>query len=108
MNKMASGRWLVPVLAAIFVGAAWAKLPPPTEEQKARAEEAKVKAADAAKKDAESLSRAQDRVAQRYIEEQKAKGVIVTPTPLAVPVAAATTATPASAGAAAEQTPAKK
>jgi hypothetical protein len=35
-------------------------LPPATDEQKAKAEEAKVKAADVAKKDAESLSKAQD------------------------------------------------
>lgn len=105
MNKMVFIRWLVPVLAAAFVGAVWAKLPPPTDEQKAKAEEAKVKTADVAKKDAESLSKAQDRVAQRYIEEQKAKGVTVTPTPIAVPVAAA--ATPPAA-AAADKAPAKK
>ena len=30
-------RWLVPVIAAIFVGAVWAKLPPATDEQKAKA-----------------------------------------------------------------------
>lgn len=106
MNRMVFIRWLVPVLAATFVGIVWAKLPPPTDEQKAKAEEAKVKAADAAKKDAESLSKAQDRVAQRYIEAQKAKGISVTPTPIAVPVASATT--PAVAGAAADKTPAKK
>ena len=105
MNKMVVVRWLVPVLAAAFAGVVWAKLPPPTDEQKAKAEEAKVKAADAAKKDAESLSKAQDRVAQRYIEDQKAKGVTVTPTPIAVPVVAATT--PAAA-AGTDKTPAKK
>jgi hypothetical protein len=105
MNKMVFIRWLVPVLAAVCVGAVWAKLPPPTDEQKAKAEETKVKAADAAKKDAELLGKAQDRVAQRYIEDQKAKGIIVTPTPIAVPAAAATT--PA-AGAAADKTPGKK
>jgi hypothetical protein len=105
MNKMAFIRWLVPVLAAVFVGAVWAKLPPPTDEQKAKAEETKAKAADVAKKDAELLSKAQDRVAQHYIEDQKAKGIIVTPTPIAAPVAAAT---PPAAGAAADKTPGKK
>ncbi|MFZ5509804.1 MAG: formate dehydrogenase [Pseudomonadota bacterium] len=84
------------VLAA---GSAWAKLPPPTEEQKAKAEEAKAKAAEAAKKEAELLSKAQDRVAERYIKEQQAKGVTVKPTPIA-------TAAPAPAQAAAA--PAKK
>jgi hypothetical protein len=105
MNKMVFIRWLVPVLAAIFVGAVWAKLPPATDEQKAKAEEATTKAADAAKKEAELLSKAQDRVAHRYIEEQKAKGITVTPTPLAVPVASAT---PPAAGATADKTPVKK
>ncbi len=82
--------------SAIFIaalclgtGSAWAKLPAPSEEAKAKAEEAKVKAADAAKKDAEDLGKAQDRVAERYIKEQKAKGVVVKPTPLAPPPAAA-------------------
>jgi hypothetical protein len=89
MNKQALIRWLVPLMAAVFVGAVAAKLPPPTDEQKAKAEETKAKTAEAAKKDAEMLTKAQDRVAQRYIEEQKAKGVVVKPTPIAVPVAAA-------------------
>src|SRR5882724_70353 len=88
MNKQAFIRWLVPLMAAVFVGAVWAKLPPPTDEQKAKAEETKVKTAEAAKKDAEMLTKAQDKVAQRYIEEQKAKGVVVKPTPIAPPAAA--------------------
>ena len=82
-------RWLVPVIAAIFVGAVWAKLPPATDEQKAKAEEAKAKAAEAAKKDAELLTKAQDRVAERYIADQKAKGVTVHPTQIAPPAHAA-------------------
>lgn len=69
---------------ALAGGSAWAKLPPPTEEQKVKAEEAKAKAAEAAKKEAELLSKAQDRVAERYIREQQAKkGVTVKPTPIA-------------------------
>lgn len=71
---------------------ALAKLPPLTDEQKAKAEEAKVAAAEKAKVDAEQLGKAQDRVAEKYIKEQKAKGVIVKPTPIAPP------APPAAAG----------
>jgi hypothetical protein len=68
--------------AALVTGAfgvAVAKLPPAppmTEEQKAAAA-AKAKAAAEAEKAA--LTRAEDRVAQRYINEQKAKGHPVTP-----------------------------
>jgi hypothetical protein len=73
-----------------------AKLPPLSEEQKAKAAEAKAKADEAAKKDAELLTKSQDRVAERYIKEQKAKGKTVTPTPIAPPAApAATGAAPA-------------
>jgi len=96
MNKQALIRWLVPLMAAVFVGVVWAKLPPPTEEQKAKAEEAKAKAAEAAKNDAELLTKAQDRVVERYIEEQKAKGVVVKPTPIA-PTAGAAAKAPISA-----------
>lgn len=88
--------------AAVFslTSVATAKLPPLNDEQKAKAAEAKQKADDAAKKEAELLSKAQDRVAARYIKEQKAKGVTVKPTPIAPPAApAATGAAPASAAA---------
>ncbi len=68
---------------------AWAKLPPPSEEAKIKAEEAKVKAGASAKIAAEQLARAQDRVAEWYISEQKAKGITVTPTPIAPPAAPA-------------------
>ena len=65
------------VLAAF--GAAMAKLPPPpplTDAQKAE-KAAKDKAAgDLAN---EQLARSQDRVAARYIAEEKAKGVTITP-----------------------------
>lgn len=71
------------LLSAGFATGAAAKLPPPTDEQKAKAEEAKVKAAAADKKDAELLAKAQDRVAAHYIEEQKKLGKTVTPTPIA-------------------------
>lgn len=89
------------LLAALCLaaGTAWAKLPPPSEEAQAKAAEAKVKAAETAKKDAEDLGKAQDRVAERYIKEQKAKGVTVKPTPIAPPAAVAPAA-PATAAAA--------
>jgi len=54
------------LLVAGSVGLAYAKLPPPTEEQKAKAAEAKEKAAAAAKKESEALAKAQDRVAEHY------------------------------------------
>lgn len=87
------------LLAALCLaaGPVWAKLPPLSEEAQAKAAEAKAKAAEAAKKEAEDLGKAQDRVAERYIKEQKAKGVTVKPTPIAPPVAAATAAAPAAA-----------
>lgn len=64
---------------------AWAKLPAPSEEAKLKAEEAKVKAAETAKAEGELLGKTQDRVAEKYIKEQKAKGVVVKPTPIPPP-----------------------
>lgn len=63
-------------------GWAVAKLPPPPpldEKAKAAAEEKKAKDAATAAADAAALTRAQDRVAARYIAEERAKGKIVTP-----------------------------
>ena len=76
---------------ALSAGLAQAKIPAPPMDDAARAkaEEAKVKAADAAKKEAELLTKSQDRVAARYIKEQKAKGVTVKPTPIAAAAPAA-------------------
>ncbi len=81
---------IIAALCLATTGAVFAKLPAPqlTDEQKAKAEETKAKAAEAAKKDAEALSKSQDRIADRYIKAQKAKGVTVKPTPIAVAVAA--------------------
>ena len=80
---------------------AMAKLPPLNDEQKVKAEEAKAAAAEKAKVEAELLGKAQDRVAEKYIKEQKAKGVIVKPTPIVPPAppAAAAPAAPAAAAA---------
>ena len=76
---------LLVALTAFSFGAL-AKLPPLTDEQKAKVE-------------GELLGKAQDRVAEKYIKEQKAKGVIVKPTPIQPPPAPAAAATPAPAAA---------
>lgn len=91
------------LILALTVAAstAWAKLPPPSEEAKAKAEEAKAAAAEKAKVDAEQLGKAQDRVAEKYIKDQKAKGVIVKPTPIVPPAPPAVAPAPAPVAAAA-------
>ena len=87
----------IAALCWAIAGAVYAKLPPLSDEQKTKTEEAKAKAANAAKKDAEALTMAQDHLAGGYIKAQKAKGVTVKPTPIvaAAPPAAAVTAAPA-------------
>jgi hypothetical protein len=90
---------ILALVGALVFGAAQAKLPAPTDEQKAKTEEAKAKAAEGAKKDGELLGKTQDRVAERYIKEQKAKGIVVQPTPLAVAPAPAAAPAPAVAAA---------
>jgi hypothetical protein len=57
---------------ALSAGLAQAKIPvPPMDDAaKAKAEEAKAKAADAAKTEAEQLAKAQDRVVERYNKGQ--------------------------------------
>jgi len=73
------------IAAGLLVGMfgwAVAKLPPPPpldDKAKAAAEEKKAKDAAAAAADAADLARAQDRVAARYIAEQKANGKAVNP-----------------------------
>ena len=98
---------IVATLCAITTGAVYAKLPvpQPTDEQKAKAEETKAKAAEAAKKDAEQLAKSQDRVADRYVKAQKAKGITVKPTPITVAAAPAPAAPAASVPAAAKPAP---
>ena len=95
---------LIAALCLCTTGAVFAKLPAPqlTEEQKAKAAEAKGKAAAAAKMAAEQLAKAMDRVAEGYINAQKAKGVTVKPTPIAAPAAPAPAPAPTAAA------PAKK
>lgn len=102
-----TGKHLVWVMAAAMMlgsvsvpGVALAKLPPPSEEAKAKAEENKAKAAATAEADQKALAKAEDRAAERYIKEQKAKGVVVKPTPIAAaPAPAAVAAKPAAAAA---------
>jgi len=71
--------------AALVVGMfgwAMAKLPPPPpmdEKAKAAAEEKKAKDAAAAELAKQQQARAEDRVAARYIAEEKAKGISVKP-----------------------------
>ena len=84
------------IAAGLVVGMfgwAVAKLPapPPMDDKaKAAAEEKKAKDAAAAETAKAVQARAEDRVAARYIAEQKAKGVNVTPQmgPTSTPVAA--------------------
>jgi hypothetical protein len=61
------------------VGSAAAKLPPPSDEAKAKAAEAAAKAAWAGKVANYQLCQSMDRVAARYIAEAKAAGKMVTP-----------------------------
>lgn len=82
---------IVAALSAAMIGAPlvmggglWAKLPPPTEEQKAAAAAKAAKAAEAAKKDAELLSKSMDITAEKYKKSQamkaKAGPAMATPT----------------------------
>ena len=101
-------RLIVILLASVLSAGAWAKLPDLNEEQKAAAAEKKAKADEATKKGNEQLAAAQDIVAMRYIEQIKAKGVSVTPTPIAPPAPpAAAVPAPAPAAAPAAAPPGK-
>jgi hypothetical protein len=71
-----------------------AKLPPPTPEEEARAAEAKEKSKAAAAAQEAATARVQDRLAERYIAEMKAKGVTVHPTPVEESSTAAVTTAP--------------
>jgi len=63
---------MMSVAMAATAGAVWAKLPPPSDEAKAKAAEAKAKADDAAKKDAVQLGKSQDKAVANY---RKNKGI---------------------------------
>ena len=63
---------IMSVAMAVTAGTVWAKLPPPSDDAKAKAAEAKAKADDAAKKDAVQLGKSQDKAAANY---RKNKGI---------------------------------
>ena len=105
MNMKPSKFALILALTVASAGA-WAKLPPPSEEAKAKAEEAKAKAAENAKLEAEQLTNAQNRVAETFIKQRKAKGIIVKPTPIAPPAPPVAAPAPAAAVPAAVPAPA--
>ena len=64
---------LTTIMLALLGTAALAKLPPPSDEAKAKAEEAKAKAAHTAKVEAYALCKSQDKVAAHVQKTNKAK-----------------------------------
>ncbi len=102
------------LLAALAVGGAFAKLPPPSDEAKAKAAEAAAKTAHGNKVADFQLCKSMDRVAVRYLAEAAKAGKAVKPTETAAcadpgPFAAAPAAgaAPAAAPAAPAAAPAK-
>jgi hypothetical protein len=111
-------------VTALAAAPAWAKLPPPSEEAKAKAAEAAAKAAWSGKVDAYALCKSMDSVAARYYADVKKAGKDVKPpvatppcadpgpfvyTPaVAAPAAVPATAAPAGAAPAVAAAPAKK
>ena len=98
---MKKSKFALVLALTVAMSGAWAKLPAPSEEAQAKAAEAKVKAGEHAKKERELLGKTQVRVAQKYTADQKAKGVIVKPTPIAPPAPPAAVTPAPTAGAAA-------
>ena len=92
---MKLNHWVVLALGSTLTALATlaiAKLPPPApmnDEQKAKAEETKAKAADATKKAAVDEMRYQNKVADRYFREMKAAGKTVAAATWVPPPAAA-------------------
>ena len=77
--------FVVGTVALLLAAGAWAKLPAPSDEAKAKAAEAAAKAAHAGKVDAFKLCKNMDQVAATYFEQAKANGKTV---PAAAPLAA--------------------
>ena len=69
------------ILALGLAGSAWAKLPPPSEEAKAKAAEAAAKTAHAGKVDNYKLCKSIERVAAHVQKTNKAKMGKPTDTP---------------------------
>ena len=99
---------LMALMLALVGSAALAKLPPPSDEAKAKAEEAKAKAAHTGKVEAYALCKSQDKVAAHVQKTNKAKagkaaatpacadpGPFVYTPPGVAPAAAAATPAPA-------------
>jgi len=63
----------VAALGWAIASVGYAKLPAPTDEQKAKAAEAKARADESAKKDAELLAKSQDRAVDHYKRSRAAK-----------------------------------
>jgi hypothetical protein len=95
---------------ALLAGLACAKLPPPPPADPAKAEEAKQKAAEAAKKDAELLVKYMDKAAMNYAAKAKSENKEFKPQlgPGIPPPPAPAAGAPAAAPAAAAAPPAKK
>jgi type II secretory pathway pseudopilin PulG len=104
---------LFPLILALASSAVLAKLPPPSDEAKAKAAEAAAKTAHTAKVDAYLLCKSQDKVAAHVNRTNKAKagkpvatapctdpGKFVYTPPEATPAAAAPAAAPAAPAAA--------
>ena len=118
MNKIIMG--LATLAGLVIAGSAAAKLPPPTDEAKAKAAEAKDKAGWAGKVSAYQLCMSQDKVAARYHKAKGTKPASAPATPCqnpgpyvaqaaAAPVAAApAAAAPAAAAPAAKPAATKK
>jgi hypothetical protein len=95
MNKL----WIA-MLGMALAGAAGAKLPPPSADTQAKADEAKQKTAWSDKVAAYQLCKAQDRVAAEY-RQKKGSQAVSAAAPVAAPAgAAAATAAPAPAASA--------
>jgi hypothetical protein len=58
------------LLACCLVGSAWARLPAPSEEAKAKAAEAREKSAASDKAAADALATYQDRIAEYYRKDK--------------------------------------
>ena len=99
---MKLNHWVVLALGSTLTALATlaiAKLPPPApmnDEQKAKAEETKAKAADATKKAAADEMRYQNKVADRYFREMKAAGKTVAAATWVPPAPAVAAAPPTS------------
>lgn len=70
MNAPKIWKIIPALLVCGAVGMASAKLPPPPPVDPAKAEEAKKKAAETAKKDADDLGKAQDRAVNNYKKQK--------------------------------------